>query len=164
MITGCGILPLCILNNKIYLLCGIETDGTVSDLGGRINKGETIKECAAREFYEESVGLVMSYQELLRCKVYKKIKIRSYVSLIIKIKYKDVENDYDKLLNHIMINKCKEVKMNPIKYNMNHLYTKCIYPIGYFELDKIKWISLDDLLNGKYLLKSRLKCLLEKLN
>ena len=46
-ITGCGIFPICKKYNKLYALCGIDRN-KISDLGGRMEKGETAIQCAAR--------------------------------------------------------------------------------------------------------------------
>lgn len=163
-ITGCGIIPICMRNNKMYLLCGIEKNGKVSDLGGKINKNETTRECAVREFYEESVGLIMSYNELLNCKIYDKIRIRNYVSLIIKADYVDVEEKYRELVRYVNDNNCKDVKMDFRNYDISQLYERQIYPIGYFEFIELKWIEFNELKNGKYKLRKRFECILEKIN
>ena len=49
-------------NNKIYFLIGKGMDGTWSDFGGKCDPSDknNIKETAAREFYEESMGSVLS--------------------------------------------------------------------------------------------------------
>ncbi len=151
IITGCGILPICLRNDKLYVLCGIQKN-KIWDLGGRIEQGETAKQCAAREFYEESVGLVDSYENLLGSKIYYICKLRfhgkSYISYVIKTEYKDVEDKYKSLLKYIEENdNSKPVKMDFKDYNLDDLYSKNIYPFGYFELKEMKWLPLDELVD-----------------
>jgi lipopolysaccharide assembly outer membrane protein LptD (OstA) len=60
-----GILPYQVLeNNQIFFLLGKGTDGTWSDFGGKADPKDknNIKETAAREFYEESMGSVLGLQ------------------------------------------------------------------------------------------------------
>lgn len=166
VVSGCGILPICMINNELYLLCGVENNGQVTDLGGRIESNENTKQCAAREFYEESVGLVMPYNELLQCKVYRKIKLgknKYYMCLIIKIDYINVEHKYNNLLKYIKKNKSKPIDINPINYNIKQLYKENVYPKGFFELEELKWIKFDDLKNNKYPLRGRFRGILNKL-
>ena len=165
--SGCGMIPICMRQNKLYLLCGIENNGKISDLGGRIDEGETIRECAAREFYEESVGLLLPYDKLIRCKVYKRLKIgydKYYVSLIIKTRYKNIEDKYRELVSYVKENNCKiDHNLDFKKYKIQDLYSTKTYPEGFFEFKELRWILLDDLKEGKYPLKNRLKVLLKKL-
>jgi len=149
IITGCGILPICLRNNKLHALCGIQKN-KIWDLGGRIEQGETAKQCAAREFYEESVSLVDSYENLLHSKIYYVCKLRfhgkSYISYVIKTQFIDVEEKYKSLIDYIREHDSKPVKMNFSEYNLDKLYSDNIYPLGYFELEEMKWIPLDDLI------------------
>lgn len=165
--SGCGMIPICMRQNKLYLLCGIENNGKVSDLGGRINDGEKIKECAAREFYEESVGLLMPYDRLMQCKVYRRVKIgqeKYYISLIIKTNYKNVENKYQELITYVKENNCKiDYNLDFRNYNIQDLYNTKTYPEGFFEFKELKWIPLDELKDGTYILNNRFKILLKKL-
>jgi hypothetical protein len=165
--TGCGMIPICIHQNKLYLLCGIENNDKVSDLGGRIDAGEKIKECAAREFYEESVGLLLPYDRLVQSKVYRRVKIgydKNYISLIIKTNYKNIEDKYRELITYVKENNCKmNNKLDFKKYKIQDLYDTKTYPEGFFEFKELKWISLDDLKNNKYKLRNRFKLLLNKL-
>ncbi len=149
IITGCGILPISIRNNKLYVLCGIENNGKISDLGGRIESGEKAIQCAAREFYEESVGLVAKYEDLLKYKIYHIVNLKfhgkCYISYVMKMKYIDVQEKYQKLIQYARDNKSQPKKIDFRDYNMNQLYKDNTYPSGYFELKEIKWIPLDEL-------------------
>ena len=164
-VSGCGIIPISMKNNKLYVFCGFE-NGCLSDLGGKINSNEDYKLCAAREFYEESVGLLLPYQELVTIKTYKRLKIGSkkcYLSYIIKVPYKEVDDEYQKMLDYIEENNCQPKKMNFHKYNLDMLYEDKIYPEGFFELESLCWIPLEDLKNNKYKLRNRFKELIRML-
>ncbi len=149
IITGCGILPVSLKDNQLYILCGIENNDKISDLGGRIEEGESPIQCAAREFYEESVGLVANYDILLRHKIYHKVSLRfhnkCYISYVIKMDYIDVEDDYKKLYQYVKTHKSQGIKIDFKTYTFDKLYKDNIYPNGYFEFKNIKWILLDDL-------------------
>ena len=165
--SGCGIIPICMKNNKLYVFCGIDNNGIVSDLGGRIEQDETVKQCAAREFHEESIGLLMPYNRLMRSRVYKRMRIgqeKYYVSLVIKSRCKNVEKRYKNLLDYVHKHKCKMDKNLDFKtYKIQDLYDKKTYPEGYFEFKELKWMSLNELNGGDYKLRGRFKLLLRKL-
>ena len=165
--SGCGIIPICMKNNKLYVFCGIDNKGFVSDLGGRIEEGETIKQCAVREFYEESVGLLMPYHVLMKSHVYKRMRIgqeKYYVSLVIKSRCKNVEKRYKNLLDYVHKHKCQQDdSLDFKKYRIQKLYRDKVYPEGYFEFKELKWIPLDELKSGDYKLRGRFKLLLRKL-
>ena len=66
-----GILPLAYHNDKMYFLLGRETvdvdhraKGQWSDFGGSIEKGETLKETAIREGFEETGGLFGNMKDI----------------------------------------------------------------------------------------------------
>lgn len=165
--AACGILPICKKNNKLYLFCGIDHKGFVSDLGGKIEEGETVKQCAAREFHEESIGLLMPYDILMKSYVYKRLRIgqdKYYVSLVIKTRCKNVENRYKQLLDYVCKHNCKQDDSLDFKtYRIQKLYRDKVYPYGYFEFEQLKWIALKDLKEGDYKLRNRFKLLLRKL-
>lgn len=66
MSYSAGCLPFNIINGKLYFLLGRDrSDGTWSDFGGRAEEYDMdIKATAAREFYEESVGVVMDMESI----------------------------------------------------------------------------------------------------
>lgn len=60
-----SILPYTIFHGKTYFLLGQERYLEWSDFGGTLEANETIYEGAAREAYEESMGFLGTYSELL---------------------------------------------------------------------------------------------------
>lgn len=80
-ITGAGILPVGYVAGKPFFLLGQEKfekgwsdSGKFSSFAGRREKGETVLQCAAREGYEESMGVLGSQKEILRAINGKKVK------------------------------------------------------------------------------------------
>ena len=149
-VTGCGMLPMYEKDNEIYLLCGIYK-GKINDLGGRIEANETTRECAAREFYEETVGLVDTYENLLNHKIHSVINLKFhnklYISYVYETQYVSIEEEYSRLIEYVKNNKCKSSSIISYKnYDNEQLYKDHIYPKGYYEVDEIKWIKLNDLL------------------
>ncbi len=143
-------LPISIKNNQLYVLCGIEKNGRISDLGGRIENGEHVLDCAVREFYEESVGLIADHKDLLDHKIYHIVKLKfrdkCYISYIIKMEYKDVEEEYKKLYQYIKQHRSQpNSKLNYKSYMWSKLYKNNIYPNGYFEFKELRWFLLEDL-------------------
>ena len=77
-----GILPYQVGENKrIYFLLAKDTSGYWSDFGGKCEPkdGNNIQETAAREFYEESFGSVLSLQSIRNM-----LKNKNNYKLIIK--------------------------------------------------------------------------------
>ena len=68
MAYSAGCLPFNVINGKLYFLLGKDrSDGTWSDFGGRAEDfDEDVKATAAREFYEESMGVVMEYDSIVK--------------------------------------------------------------------------------------------------
>lgn len=115
-----GILPYTVYNDTIYFLIGKNAyEKTWSDWGGLCEK--VIDEMnplktAAREFYEETIGSVLSYDEafsLLNSSNYILVNTEStkglpYKMYIIKVVYKNYKTYFDKLLsfcNYIKVDK-----------------------------------------------------------
>ena len=66
-----GILPIAYHNDNIYFLLGRETvdvehrsKGKWSDFGGGFEKGESVKETAIREGFEETGGLFGNMKDI----------------------------------------------------------------------------------------------------
>jgi len=71
-IAGAGIMPFCLRNGRVHVLIGVDTDTPDvhgqrwSALEGRNNDGESDEETAAREFDEESMGIMTSREVVLQ--------------------------------------------------------------------------------------------------
>ena len=135
-----GILPLAYHNNNLYFLLGRETvnvehkaKGKWSDFGGAIEKGETLKETAIREGFEETGGLFGNMKDieyLIDHSLIKKFRVNHYTTFIIQV-------PYIKSLPKIH----REKYLDVLK-NKKHLITK---HNGLYEKDMIKWVKLENL-------------------
>ncbi len=69
-VKAAGILLYAFKNNRLYFLLARtnpdehKNECLFSDFGGYIDEGETPEEAALREFYEESMGSIMSQEEM----------------------------------------------------------------------------------------------------
>ena len=63
-----GVMPYAVVDGKIYLLLGMDRrDGSWSDFGGRSEPGDAShRATAAREFYEETAGVVMVHPSAVK--------------------------------------------------------------------------------------------------
>lgn len=135
---GAGIVPFARRHGKVYIVLGRESNdipfpdsGKWSDFGGGSHAAETEEECAAREGFEETMGLFGSKQELMEKITNCQATIRhfKYVSFIIEV-------DYDESL--------------PKQFSTIYQYTKDHNPQliqqsnGLFEKDMIAWFPLED--------------------
>ena len=142
---GASILPITIINNKIYFLFGKERDIDEnpgwSDFGGGSEKGESFFETAIREGSEELTGFLGNAE---------------MIKLLLK------KNGYfiiDYLSNG---NKNYRVHIFPIKYDENltfyynnnqkflqkKLHPKIIETSKIFEKSEIKWFSFQEIINN----------------
>jgi len=65
--SSAGILPYSVVDDRVYLLLGCEScDGSWSDFGGKmeIEDGEDSVQTACREFTEETLGVIMSLNDI----------------------------------------------------------------------------------------------------
>ena len=96
-----GILPVTFENDKIYFLLSRETkdvkyrgSGKWSDFGGSIEKGETLKQTAIREGYEESSGILgeeKRIKKLVEENLVKKYRVNNFTTFVVEIKNMDKE-------------------------------------------------------------------------
>jgi hypothetical protein len=68
VVTGAGILPYTIKNNKLYFLLGENYGKGWKDFGGMCEKNEFILTTAKREFMEESLSSILTKHEL-NCRI-----------------------------------------------------------------------------------------------
>jgi predicted NUDIX family NTP pyrophosphohydrolase len=99
MVYSAGVLPYAIVHGNVYLLLGMDRrDGSWSDFGGRSENGDMQdpRKTAAREFYEESSGCVMTHPSICasisHIKPWKSLTIgkNDYYMFPMRIPYNDV--------------------------------------------------------------------------
>jgi hypothetical protein len=132
-----GILPYAVFNNKVYYLLGQDwRDEGFSDFGGKVEDDDECdtKVTAAREFYEESLGSVLTYDTLIQIlqnvKNYTLITSRTlsgnpYYMFLIQIPYVNYKNTFMKM-THFM------------RYVDN-------YNPKYFEKNDIRWVESQEM-------------------
>ena len=136
-----GILPYTFdQNGNCYFLLGKDNDNDWSDFGGRCEYKDhnDEKNTATREFYEETLGSVMSVQECLDKINANAVKIISktlngspYYMYLIYIEHQNYSDAFNKTANFL-------------KYHYAH-DSKSIYKV--IEKNCIRWVSMDTILN-----------------
>lgn len=146
-IYSAGVLPFQIEDNTVYLCLGKDKDGLWSDFGGKVEPEDkySIKETAAREFYEESHGAFLSLDGIRN-----QLLHESNFNLI-------NSESMSKIRYYMFI--LQIPKLETDSYNIFHTVHKYLEYIKaeyqYLEKVDIGWISLDTLLyiidhNEKY--------------
>jgi len=143
---GAGILPITIINNKIFLLFGKEnkyndTPGW-SDFSGGSEKNETQFETALREGSEELTGFLGSKSDLERMITENgnyEVEIRKYKTFIFPMEYNPFLTFYYN---------------NNQKFLQEHLDASVIKKSKIFEKEEICWIALEELLKNKKIFRS----------
>lgn len=135
---GGGILPVALHNNTIYFLFSREyihskdKGGLWSDFGGSREGNETYKETAVREGFEESSGILGSkknIENLINNYTLKTITVNGFREYLVII-------NYDPLLP-------KRFREYFLKVKRDH--PNMINKNGYFEKDKLAWVSINNL-------------------
>ena len=143
---GGGILPFAVHNNKIYFLFSREYNkgksegGSWSDFGGSKEKGETYKDTALREGWEESnniLGNKEKIKKLIEKNTIRTLTFNGYRTYIVAIYY-------NKKLPEIFRNNFLEVKKNK-----PHLINKN----GFYEKDKLEWVEYEDIKNKMHMFR-----------
>lgn len=138
-ITGCGLLPYACYNGKLYILLGREQYPSLkfSDFGGHIEFGEKSIQCAIREGYEETMGILGNQSQLKEMVDDKKnITVDTYNCYLLKTSYdKNLPNIYRNIYNYFT--KCAQTKHG------RYVIPSC--PEGWFEKKEIKWYEMNDL-------------------
>jgi hypothetical protein len=129
---SCGALLYTVLNNKIYIILGMEK-GKWYPFKGTREKGETNELAAIREIYEETCGVVKLNKINLRCNFTTKRK-HYHIGLI------KIEPDF--------INKFYKNK----KFILNQIESINSPPnyIPFLEKNEIKMFTLDDINYKKF--------------
>lgn len=141
---GAGILPIANHKGEIYIMLGRETADAKfedskkwSDFGGGAEFFESDEECAAREGYEETMGMFGNQEKLLlHIKEYKilEITLKSYTSYVLEVPY---DNTLPKRFEKVY--KCVKREKRELIEQSN----------GFFEKDRIKWVALKKFKNEK---------------
>ena len=147
---GAGILPVAIVNKKLYFLFGKESkfDDTqgYSDFGGGTDPGETPIQTAIREGGEELHGFIGNKNEIrkhLKKNKYYKLSFERYHVFMILVNYDEnlplyYNNHYDFLLKHLP----------------EDLMRSIIFDHHVFEKQHIMWFSEKDLVSKKRLFRN----------
>ena len=141
---GAGLLPFARHEGFIYLFLGRENvegghsaSGQWSDFGGGAEFFESDEECAAREGYEETMGMFGNQGKLLlHIKEYRimKINLENYTSYVLEVPYdKTLPNRFESVY------KCVKRERKSLIKEKN----------GFFEKDRVKWIALKKFKNEK---------------
>jgi len=155
---GGSILPLTVINNKVYLLFGKERENDEnpgwSDFGGGTDKGESYFSTAQREAGEELTGFLGSPKEVK--------------DLLTKHGYLEIDYNspgYDTYRVHIF-----PLPFDPslIKYYNNNqaflqkkLNPKIIRDTKIFEKTQIKWFPLSSLKKQRHIFRSFYKHIID---
>jgi hypothetical protein len=138
-----GILPYTFdLNGNCLVLLGKDNEGDWSDFGGRseFKDHNDEKNTASREFYEETLGSILSINECID-KINNSKKIISktlngspYYMFLIKVDYLNYTDIFNKTANFIKYN-----------YSQNNNLQNNFHKI--FEKNTIRWVNINTLIN-----------------
>lgn len=137
-IYNAGVLPFQIESNQVFLCMGKDKDGYWSDFGGKAEPVDkyNVLETAAREFYEESYGVILNFDQIrhqlnneenfiqINSESYK--NIRYYMFIVQVPKINGTEQHFKQISNYL--------------HYINAGYQ-------YKEKIEIGWISLNTLIN-----------------
>jgi 8-oxo-dGTP pyrophosphatase MutT (NUDIX family) len=127
-ITGCGVLFYTIHNSQLYYLVGKEIyNKQYNDFGGGRNHGESYIDCAARECFEETLGLLGSQMDIKNKLQYANRYLigNKYYVYLLRIPYnKHINREYRQLVHQY-----KAAKLSGQKFNYN------------IEMQEVRWVS-----------------------
>lgn len=133
-----GILIYTVIDNKYLFLLGKESTGRDtglwSDFGGKIEPGETVKQAAVRECYEETMGL-LGTRENLDSYIADQQPYHTFTGghwFFLSLDYTWVENK-------------SLIELFSRFYNYGYSLTQ---KEGYFEKSAISWFTLDEIANS----------------
>ena len=137
-----GILPYTVVNNQYLFLLGQESKGrdinTWSGFGGNLEQNETIYQGAAREAYEESMGALGTYEELLAeidQKPYHLHGHRNGYSFLVYREYNpELTAFYKRAYDYV-----RKFTPNP--------------PEGYLEKRAVRWFSAEEIISNPNIIR-----------
>ncbi len=111
-IYSAGILPFSVKGGTVYFLLGKDLENKWSDFGGRSEAQDRGRwdVTATREFYEETIGVIMDISSMLSRLQFKKNYIKTkgktlsgspYYMYVVKIPYKEYKENFDSTLGFI---------------------------------------------------------------
>lgn len=139
--SGSGIVPMCVIKNKVHIITFMDKDKNASDAGGKIDAGHTnndtiIKYVAMKELFEESSGLIKL--DNLDESVYFDLKnknsdtyYRLYFVIINKINFAYYNKNLEKF-NKYKLNPYNEMyaikilNMDTVKFNDKNIVVKTL--------------------------------------
>lgn len=134
-LDGAGVLPVAVYNGEPHFLMskekytmGWKDSNKYADFGGRRDSGESIRRCAARECYEESMGFMGSEDE-----IFKKLS-KNHPDYICKVEHKNASITY--FIKMEYIKGIEKMFKNVIKYCEK--WTN--YPKGHFEKSELWYL------------------------
>jgi len=145
---GAGVLPMCVINSKIYFLFGKERDIDEnpgwSDFGGGSEPKESFMETACRECSEELCGFLGNH-----ITINKMLKTNGYMNLFLP-NPANKNKGYMVFMTLIDYNPYLiEYFNNHQKFIHQHLDKKIIRDSKLFEKTQIKWFAFDDIIKHK---------------
>ena len=159
---GAGVLPICVINSKIYFLFGKERDIDEnpgwSDFGGGSEPKESFMDTASRECSEELCGFFGS-----RTAIKQMLTTNGYMNLFLP-NPANKKNGYMVFITLIEYNPYLiEYFNNHQKFIHQHLDKKIIRDSKLFEKTQIKWVAFDDIIKNKKQFRSFYKKIVKML-
>ena len=140
-----SIIPYCISENQLTFLFGIDKDhNEITDLGGRSEIGETVEQCALREFNEESCFIFEDYVHIE--KLYNSYKLEDSKNTVFFVKLqkewlsKDINTIFKKQQQNYKARKYNEIS-NLVWINQRLLK-------GFFIYNSVVWSYITNYLNS----------------
>jgi hypothetical protein len=148
---GGGVLPTALYQGELYFLFGEEYDEHKwIDFGGGAKPGETLMQNATRECCEELDGFFGSANEikqLIKTNLRLKLNLERYTTFLVQV-------PYDANLPFYFNNHHKFIKKH-----LPHLEGKN----GLFEKRQIKWMTIADLKQKRYLFRTYYNAMIEQI-
>lgn len=145
-----GVLPFAFYKNKLYLGLGQEKirkgwkgSGLWSDFGGGLESSESRKQGAAREFFEESMGLFVGGPEEAYNKLSEKLSIsgKGYTIYLLEVKFNSEASKLFRNFYKYMLNFGKsDVRVCELRVRGDQINLR---KPGYFEKTRFEWFTIE---------------------
>ena len=130
-VKACGILPVAFKRGEIFFLAGRESDTRkYCGFGGMIDKYENYIQCALREGYEETLGIIGD-----KIKLFELLVENSITSIYVNNCYLEyiIQIDFDEEIPEKFQNKLQHAKKNRMLLSLGSCF---------FEKLDLKWFPL----------------------